>query len=346
MTYEQGPKREVAATVAPILGDPRLPETKRIEQHLAELKQIAKQIAWGHGGVKHLFGIDLDKNTGRLVIVPSQDQPKGVHRGDPPALCEFPTILRDVGILDQAVAIGNRKDIDGSQRAKLLGQLYIDHRDAICERFEAFTYTMMENAFLATNRNLGDPNEPKIIERTQRNSPTKQEGVFHQYAQDISINGRVTTKLYFFDWRSTSPSERPTDLQVACEEKMFLTGDGISNEIPMRDKSWRTRTRSTRAFVDGIPTRHSSEQFAPMGTLIIGDLVSTGREPAEVKSLGELEKMLSKRHLDKGTIYKVDPLTVQRLERKDTLNALEFDNNLQNLLDNKVAMEISFFSRP
>lgn len=350
MTYERGQKPEPVASTAPILGDQNLPETQRIETHLAELRQLAKQIAWGHAGIKHLLGIDLAADRSTLLIVSDMDHQKKRDE-NPPALCRFPSVLRDAGVLDQAVKIGNLSDTTSSEKAKLLAQLYVDNREAICTRFEAFVYTVLENAFLSTHQSVSNPEEAKSIERRAVNKPgeahrelLRSRDIFHQYAQEIEIDGKPVTKLYIFDWKTCSPSERSSDLQIACEQEMFLQGEGISNEIPSRDDSWRTRSTSARTYIDGQATRHSSTQFAPMGTIVVGDLKVTGEETPVVENLDDLKIVLRNKGKDHGTIYKIDPLTTNRLARREPLAALEFDDNLQNIVDNRVARNLTVYT--
>lgn len=168
--------------------------------------------------------------------------------------------------------------------------------------------------------------------------------MFHEYAQEIEIDGKPMTKLYIFDWRSSSPSERSSDLQIACEQEMFLQGDGISNEFPSRDTSWRTRSASSRIYVDGQATRHNSQQFAPMGTIVVGDLKVTGDNVAIVENVNDVKIMLKNKAKDHGTIYKIDPLTANKLGKREPLTALEFDDNLQNIVDNRVSRNIAIYN--
>lgn len=157
MTYVRNQDSDPVATTMPIVGDTNLPESQRIAAHLDELRKLAKQIAWGHAGIKHLLGLDLAADRSTLIIVSNMEHQRNVVQ-DPPALCQFPSVLRDAGVLDQAVKIGNLSRITSGERAKLFAQFYVDNREAICTRFEAFVYTVLENAFLSTNRALSDSN--------------------------------------------------------------------------------------------------------------------------------------------------------------------------------------------
>ena len=81
-----------------------------------------------------------------------------------------------------------------------------------------------------------------------------------------------------------------------------------------------------------------------MGTIVVGDLKVTGDNVAIVENVNDVKIMLKNKAKDHGTIYKIDPLTANKLGKREPLTALEFDDNLQNIVDNRVSRNIAIYN--